>query len=55
MARWINSLSDSLTQSVEDPIKKEILQGTEKLNDQITPVKKAEMIRQVMLKMMELL
>jgi predicted hydrocarbon binding protein len=51
MARWINSLSDSLDQSVEDPTKQEILEGTELFNDQITPVKKAEMVRKVMLKM----
>jgi predicted hydrocarbon binding protein len=54
MACWINSLTDSLDQSVEDPIKQQILQGTEGLSDQITPVKKAELIREVMQQMQAL-
>jgi len=51
MARWINSLTYSLDLSVDDPIKREVLQGTDHFNDQITPVKKAEMVQQVMYKM----
>jgi predicted hydrocarbon binding protein len=51
MARWINSLSDSLAKSVKDPIKREILEGTDHFNDQITPIKKAELVQQVMRKM----
>ncbi len=51
MARWINSLTESLDLSVDDPTKQEILEGTDRFNDQITPVKKAELVRQVMEKM----
>ena len=51
MARWIKSLAESLDGYVGYPTKQEILQGTDRFTDQITPVKKAELVWQVMQKM----
>ncbi len=51
MARWIESLAESLDGYVGYPTKQEILQGTDRFTDQITPVKKAELVWQVMQKM----